>query len=152
MFRRLGFLLPLALAGFYEAMTERIPALAFGDPLGPRVFPRLIVAGLIVSSVLWFLESTIADKREKDAMEISDNKHFFTAMAVTGCLLLYIVALVPLGYVLSTLAFLLILTSYFNKGKWATNVASSVAFPVASYLLFTKVLGVALPSGSLLPL
>lgn len=145
--KRLGFLIPLALAGFYELMTERIPALAFGDPLGPRVFPRLIVAGLVLSAVLWFLESRPGE--ESTAAEPAGHHHVIAALAAAACLLVYVVALVPLGYVLSTLAFLLLLTNYLNRGHWATNVATSVAFPVASYLLFTRVLGVSLPAGAL---
>lgn len=150
-YTRLGFLLPLVLAAFYEFMTERIPSLAFGDPLGARAFPRLIVAGLVLSAVLWAFEDRGTAKTSEAFTEHPEGNHYVAALAVAAAVLVYILALAPLGYVISTLVFLLVLTSYFNKGKWIANVATSVMFPVASYLLFTKLLGVALPYGELLP-
>ena len=62
---------------------------------------------------------------------------------------IYFAVFVPLGYLISTSIYLLALTAYFNRGKWAANVLTSVLFCVISYLLFTKVLGVALPRGVL---
>jgi putative tricarboxylic transport membrane protein len=54
-----------------------------------------------------------------------------------------------LGYVLATSIYLLVLTSYFNRGKWVANVLTSVLFSLISYLMFTKLLGVNLPPGIL---
>jgi putative tricarboxylic transport membrane protein len=38
---------------------------------------------------------------------------------------------------------------YFNRGKWVANVMTSVLFPIISYFMFTKALGVNLPAGIL---
>jgi putative tricarboxylic transport membrane protein len=151
-YTRLGFILPLVLAGFYEFMTERIPSLAFGDPLGARAFPRLIVAGLVLSAVLWVFEDRVTAKLPDVFTEHTEGNHFTAVLAVAACTLAYVLALVPVGYVISTLLFLLVLTNHFNKGKWVANIATSVLFPVTSYVLFTKLLGVPLPYGDLLPL
>lgn len=146
--RRFGFAIPLVVAGFYWFLTERIPHLAFGDPLGPRVFPRLLAAGLVVSAGLWLLETRSAAGPEAGAADTGGG-HFAAAAAVAGLLLVYAVLLVPVGYVLSTIVFLLVLTFYFHRAAPVTNVAVSVLFPILTYLAFTRLLGVSLPAGHL---
>ena len=37
----------------------------------------------------------------------------------------------------------------FNSGKWIANTLTAVLFAIGSYVLFVKVLGVALPTGIL---
>jgi putative tricarboxylic transport membrane protein len=62
---------------------------------------------------------------------------------------IYFLVFVPLGYIVSTAIYLLVLTAYFNRGKWTANVLTSLLFCVVSYLLITKALGVAMPRGVL---
>ena len=62
---------------------------------------------------------------------------------------IYIVTFEPLGFVLSTAIYLLVLTAYFNRNRWLMNVLTSVLFAVISYFMFTKLLGVNLPLGIL---
>jgi len=54
-----------------------------------------------------------------------------------------------LGYVIATTIYLIGLMAYFHRGKWTTNVVTSVLFCVGSYVMFTKVLGVNLAKGIL---
>ena len=62
---------------------------------------------------------------------------------------IYIATFEPLGFVLSTAIYLLVLTAYFNRNRWLMNVLTSVLFAVISYFMFTKLLGVNLPLGIL---
>jgi putative tricarboxylic transport membrane protein len=61
----------------------------------------------------------------------------------------YAVAFIPVGYLLSTAAFLMALMSYLNPRRLLVNLAFSVLFPVAVYLLFGFGLHITLPAGVL---
>ena len=69
-------------------------------------------------------------------------------VAFTG---LYFFLFEPLGFVVSSSAYLLAMTMYFNPGKTMSNALVSLLFPVACYLIFTRVLGAELAPG-ILPL
>jgi putative tricarboxylic transport membrane protein len=54
-----------------------------------------------------------------------------------------------LGFIIATAVYLLALTTYFNRGKWIANISTSILFPVITYVMFTKGLGVSLARGVL---
>ena len=56
----------LLLAAVYFYATAQIPSLEIGDPLGPKAFPRLLTAVLIVA-VLLLIAEMIVSKRGKQA-------------------------------------------------------------------------------------
>ena len=67
-------------------------------------------------------------------------------VAFTG---LYFFLFEPLGFVLSSSAYLFAMTMYFNRGKTVANALVSLLLPIACYLVFTRVLGVELAPGIL---
>ena len=149
---RVIFVCTLILAGVYFYATEQLPTLEIGDPLGPKAFPRLLGVGLIITAIVLFLEILRARKAPAVAAEPHDPLHrgaLLAVAAVVGWTFLYFVAFERLGYVLATAIYLLALTGYFNRGKRMANVLTSVLFPIISYLMFTKLLGVNLPPGIL---
>lgn len=149
---RIILVLTLALAALYFYATAQIRVYEFGDPLGPRAFPQLLGVGLLVVAALLFVEIWRARKARsgKEApRQAGDPRHLLVVAGVVAWTAAYFAVFVPLGYVLSTTVYLLVLTACFNRGKWVANVLASVLFCVLSYLMFTKVLGVSLPRGVL---
>lgn len=149
---RIIFALILVLAAVYFYATAQIPTLEIGDPLGPKAFPRLLGIGLLITAALLFMEMWRARKNQprNDATpQNGDRRHLLIVGAVAVWTGLYFAAFEPLGYVLSTIIYLLALTAYFHRGKWVTNVLTSVLYGVLSYLLFSTALGVTLPKGVL---
>ena len=146
---RVIFVLILVLAGLYFWATQQIPSLEIGDPLGPKAFPRLLGIGLLLTAALLAWEMWKARKEpRKPAAEGLKSE----AMVVGGVAVwtwLYFLAFEPLGFMIATALYLLGLTSYFNRGKWTTNVVTSILFPICTYFLFTKALGVNLARGFL---
>jgi putative tricarboxylic transport membrane protein len=140
----------LVLAGVYFWATSQIPTLEIGDPLGPKAFPRLLGGGLLVCAAMLLAEILKARKSEpaaaapEDAEDTSTYKIVAGVVVVTG---IYFALFEPLGYAVSTSLFLLVMTSYFNKGKLWTNVLTSVLYSFISYYLFSSQLGVNLPRG-----
>ena len=154
---RVIFVCTLILAGVYFYATEQLPSLEIGDPLGPKAFPRLLGIGLVITAVVLLLEIL----RSRKILAASPGRAPATApdpasrgaLAVVGAVavstFVYFMLFERLGYVLATTLYLLVLTGYFNRGKWVANVLTSVLFPLVSYLMFTKLLGVTLPPGIL---
>jgi putative tricarboxylic transport membrane protein len=144
-------LLTLGLAGLYLYATESLPKLEVGDPLGPKAFPRLLVVGLLISAAMLYSEmrqkpgtNVAADIPE----EVQERPSPKLIGAIVIWTFIYFSVFEWLGYIISTTAYLVVLTAYFNRGKWVANIASSVLFSVLSYLLF-KLLETSLPPGLL---
>jgi putative tricarboxylic transport membrane protein len=153
---RVIFVCTLVLAALYLYATEQLPTLEIGDPLGPKAFPRILGAGLILTAVLLFVEMVKARKTAPADREAPPGKpgERGAPMVVAGVVVwtfLYFLVFERLGYVLATTLYLLPLTMYFNKRKTVMNVLTVVLFCIGSYLMFTKVLGVNLAPG-ILPL
>jgi putative tricarboxylic transport membrane protein len=68
---------------------------------------------------------------------------------VVGWTALYFGMFDRAGYLLATVVYLLPMMAVFNRDKWVANVLTSVLWGVGSYVLFVKILGVALPVGIL---
>jgi putative tricarboxylic transport membrane protein len=147
----------LVLAGCYAWMTEQVTVLAFGDPLGPRAFPRILTAALLITVVLLLFEMFFSkhDKKAEpapettragDAAQDGPGTRWVIPATVTATAL-YFFLFEPLGFVISSSVYLLAMTMYFNPGKVVANALVSLLVPVTCYLLFSQVLGVDLARG-----
>jgi putative tricarboxylic transport membrane protein len=146
----LVFIVVLAAVYFYA--TAQIPSLEIGDPLGPKAFPRLLGIALVVTGAMLFAEIVRA-RREKGRLvekpKPLDHGHLPVIAAVVAFTAVYLAFFDWLGYVLATTPYLLGLMAYFHRGKWLSNILTSVLFSVLSYVLFTRVLEVSLARGIL---
>lgn len=132
--------------------------------MGPRVMPTVVSLGLLVSGVLLVLtaarrhdegiEETLLDERsEHELAELLDPDEapvpWRGLVVVLGLLVLFAVAFIPLGFILSTALFLGVVTTWADPGRWVRNWIFAAALPVAVYFLFTELLMVSLPAGVL---
>ena len=149
---RVIFVCTLILAGAYFYATEQLPSLEIGDPLGPKAFPRLLGIALVITAFVLLFE-IIKRKPPPPKATAGATPEVRAAPALIGavalCTLLYFLAYERLGFIIATTLYLLVLMGYFNRGKWVANVLTSVLFPIISYFMFTKALGVNLPAGIL---
>jgi len=152
MAERVIFVCTLLLAGAYFWATENLPSLEIGDPLGPKAFPRLLGAALLITAVFHVLEMIRARKSALVAQEKKDPVDRVSYMVVGGVSIwtfLFFLVFEWLGYMIAGSIYLVVLMSVFNKGKWLMNVLTAVLFSIGSYLLFTKGFGVNLARGLL---
>lgn len=70
-------------------------------------------------------------------------------MGLSALLAVYFLALVPLGYLLSTVALLLVLLVVFSRLRVTPAIGIAAGATLASYALFKWALGVQLPGGLL---
>jgi putative tricarboxylic transport membrane protein len=139
----------LLLAAVYLYATAQIPTLEIGDPLGPKAFPILLGIVLIVAVILLFFETLKKDSAPVAKAPRGSLQHLWLIGGVTVWTALYFGVFDRVGYLVSTTIYLLVMTAVFNRGKWLANVLTSVLWSVGSYVLFVKILGVALPAGLL---
>ncbi|HET7357139.1 MAG TPA: tripartite tricarboxylate transporter TctB family protein [Nocardioidaceae bacterium] len=140
--------------------------------LGPRVAPLTIgVAAVLVSIALVVRGLRPGSRPEAEAVPPDESGTTASAsdeagdgaeepaasswqthsrLIVTfGLLTVYILVFIPLGYVVSTFAFLLALATYTEPRKVLRNSLFAAAFAVVVYLVFTRGLQVQLPPGLL---
>ena len=150
----------IVFAAAYLYATGQITMLDFGDPIGPRLFPYVVCSLFVLGALILLLESrssrrTTADDPIADAPRQSKNaqqrRSLWMIAAVLGWTLLYLLVFERLGYIISTVTFLLGLTLYFYRGRWQISLAVSALVPVLGYLVFHHLLNVNLPAG-LMPL
>lgn len=146
------FAVTLVLAAVYFYATAQIPSLEIGDPLGPKAFPRLLGIGLLIAAGILLVEILRARKAPPVAAADDEQKeppHWPLLGGVVAWTAAYFAVFTTLGFMLATAAYLIGMTAWFNRGRWTTNILTSVLFAVISYLMFTKLLGVNLARGFL---
>jgi len=146
-------LVSVIIAIIYLLAAWRLPAVQIGDPLGPKLFPILLGAGLLFCSVLLLLESRgrLAEGRSWKPWPYGFRTGLFPVVTTMLGLLVYTLLYEILGFLLDTTLFLLIALICLNHKQWKVNILVSIGFSAIVYALFAKFLGVALPKG-LIPL
>ena len=147
------------LAAVYFYAIEQIPVLQIGDPMGAKAVPRLLGVLLLVSAALLWIENRSGARsarreeapavRDADAAAPTGRKHLWVVAAVVLWTALYFALFEVLGYAVATSLYLLVLTAYFNPGRWLANASTALLFSFASYLALTRIFGASLAAGVL---
>jgi putative tricarboxylic transport membrane protein len=135
----------------YLYADSQIPDPVIADPLGPKAFPALIGAGLVLSGLLLSVE---AWKKRHAAARIPDmtpgeKRYYLILIGMVVWTVAYYTAFEPVGYVPSTMIYLFGLLMYFNRGRLWVNAVIAICFTGAAYAVFARFLGVSMPAGIL---
>lgn len=135
----------LCLAVFYTYWAfADLSFLSSTGRLGPGFFPRIVGLLLIVACIL-----TLAGdlKERQDAGGLSS---FWRITVIVAALSgAFILLLQILGGPLAMVVYMLATLSVLNPGRSMQNVAISIGFPVALFLLFDRWLNASIPQDSL---
>lgn len=151
----------LVLGAGYLILARAIPDRVFFDPVGPRIFPTLVAIGIIACgvSLLWpvMMRATAGTTLVREGTEAtqpreSEASRLASVLILASVILVYALLVEPVGYIITTTALLLLISSYFNRGRHLQNVAVSVLMTLAIYFGFTEFLRIGLPRGLLAPL
>lgn len=140
--RVLGLAL-IGLAAFAAYQASRFQVIFSYEPVGPKAFPMLlsaVLAGLSLVLVIRPGENGAWPSRTV-ALKL---------VLVLGVLLAYALLFTRAGYVLSTGLAVLALAGCSGPG-WGKAMIGALLMAVVSYYLFTRGLGISLPSGHWLP-
>jgi putative tricarboxylic transport membrane protein len=152
MANRTIFAFTVILAAVYLYATEQFPVLEVSDPLGPKAFPRLIVAGLLLTAGLFLADISRVPRNETGGGGEKVPLRWRQYLIVGGVVIwtgLYFAVFKWLGYTIATAGYILALTTFFHRGKWTANLLTSALYSFISYLMFAKLLDVPLPRGIL---
>jgi putative tricarboxylic transport membrane protein len=145
--------LGLVALGIYMLVSSRSIAIPAGEhSIGPRFFPY-VVGGLLVVVGLWLAIAVWrGDRAEPEGSEdvAEDASTDWRTVAVIVAVLVAYVALInPLGYLIATVGLFAGVAWSLGARGWRGLVIFSILVPFATYMLFTRALGVYLPNGLL---
>ncbi|WP_199615723.1 tripartite tricarboxylate transporter TctB family protein [Paenibacillus alkalitolerans] len=121
--------------------SRNISTSAYGSNVGPNIFPLgLGIILLLLSARLFYETFRYPDKANKK--EGLDYKRFFI---ILGAAVAYALLLEPIGYVITTFAFLALSFQVMERGGWWKTLVISGAFSIGVYYLFVEVLQGSLP-------
>ncbi len=116
------------------------------DPLGPSAFPTILGwSGLILAAAQMVLAWSGRRATEEAPASL---RHHLKPFLLFGLLIVYALALDLAGYILATIAFVLISLLLLGETLWRGCVVS-VGFSAGFYYLFVKILKINLPAGIL---
>jgi putative tricarboxylic transport membrane protein len=135
----------LCLAVFYTywAFTE-LSFLSSTGRLGPGFFPR-VIGVLLIGACLFTLAGDMR-KRQSEGGPSSFWRIMLLVAALTGA---FILLLEILGGPLAMVFYMLATLTVLNRGKMVQNIAISVGFPLALFLLFDLWLDASSPPDAL---
>jgi putative tricarboxylic transport membrane protein len=120
--------------------------------IGADFFPKIISSALVLTGLLLAAGAYRAARKQAETRESAVKSNYVEFAAVIGLFLVYILALKPLGFIVSTAPFtfllILVLSPRENRGYLLFAVIAA-AVTIAAYFLFVKVFYVMLPSGIL---
>lgn len=133
----------------YGIQAIGLPRAPIGNPMAPIYFP-LGLAGLMVflGALLFITEARKGlnsdDKNKRPKFHFESMKLIF---AVILFCLIYTVLFERLGFVLSTIIFLMSMLMVVNGAKkWVQNAVITVGFSLGAWYLFVQVFQISLPT------
>jgi putative tricarboxylic transport membrane protein len=121
--------------------------------VGPGMVPRIVAAGLLLLGALLVREALAGGFRGVDEEGERRLGMNWAAFAwITAGIVLYGLAIVKLGFVVSSMALFMLVARGFGSRRWLLNLFVSALLAAAIFALFNYGLGLTLPAGVLAPL
>jgi putative tricarboxylic transport membrane protein len=135
----------LCLAVFYTYWAfADLSFLSSTGRLGPGFFPRIVGLLLIVACVLT-LAGDLKERRDEGGL----SSFWRIALIVAVLSGVFILLLEVLGGPLAMVLYMLAMLSLLNPGRSVQNIAISIGFPLALFLLFDRWLNASIPPDAL---
>lgn len=112
------------------------------DQIGPRFFPYLIAAGLVLTGAMMIIECL--KHQAPLSSEVMDPMALMTlGIALVSCVLL----LERLGFIVSVTVLFTLVARAFNSRRWLRDGLVGLVLAVIVFFVFTRGLGLSLPTG-----
>lgn len=140
-----------AIGFLYTITTFTLPAAAMGHPNEPKIFPALLGISLLILGVVLVIQeikklSNNTDKKEE--MKFGRCEKQIALTVANG--FVYALLFNPIGYVFSTIIFLIAELFVFSGFKtWKKSLLVAVVFSAIAYAIFDVLLGIYLPKSFL---
>jgi putative tricarboxylic transport membrane protein len=149
----LAAVLPVcAVLYLWQALTVPEPPRLLQVSVG--AFPVVVAIALVASALLCAVV-TLRDRRPAaapptDAGSETEVSSWRDVIVGIGALIALPATFEPLGYVVVATAFIGGVATYYAPEKLVRNLVVGIALAIASYVLFTRYLGILLPPGAVL--
>lgn len=138
----------LALGVFIAVETAMLRSGPGYAAIGPKLFPWLVAAGLLLVGVALLYEARAGAVAQPAGFQLEVPP----ALAVTVGLVLQMVLMKPAGFVIASAVLFVAVAYAFGSRRFALNAAVGLVLCTATYVAFTRGLGLVLPAGLLAPL
>jgi putative tricarboxylic transport membrane protein len=138
-----GFVLVLGV--FVAVETAMLRTGPGYSAIGPKLFPWLVAAGLLVVGAALLYEA----RAGAIAHPVGFDLDLPPALAVTAGLVLQMVLMKPAGFVIASAVLFVAVAYAFGSRRLALNAAVGLILCTATYIAFTRGLGLVLPAGVL---
>ncbi len=159
--RRVDFALSIAVVAFglfigVSSLVAKTPTVVF-DPIGPYGFMRVIATAFIVFGTILIVrqiraaraglppESVARGSEDEEGHPASARR----ALAMMVATFAYPILMAPLGYVITTIVYVIGGVAILNERSWKWVVPLAVVYALATFLIFASMLRVPLPLGPL---
>lgn len=136
-------------AVIYLIGAWRLPRFTLTAVVDAHVFPLVLGAILLVLSILYYVQAGGAEQRKAQSQPLLLGVDIPLLLKLFGATLVYSLVLSPLGYLLSTVAFLIGTMRLLGVSGWVKHIGISVAFSLVTYMAFAYLLGIPLSRGIL---
>jgi putative tricarboxylic transport membrane protein len=143
--------LVLLFSGIYGLIFGlELPLGSLREP-GPGMLPICLSSLLTLSGILWFI------RRKKERTEKKEGKttlfgvlgKLTTPLKIVTATGAFILALEPIGYLLTSLIYVFLLFSWISRYRLWMSIGLSLAIGFGSWYFFGRILSVQLPRGFL---
>jgi putative tricarboxylic transport membrane protein len=139
-------LLGICLAYGYAAwftMDDGLAPFMRRNPIWPSTFPKVLsILGIIATlAILLGFEKTEPKEAEIDYRHLGDY-HLWQALFLLGLMVVYALCLRPLGFLISTSAFLILGSFILGERKWHVMLPVALIATLTVWYLVQQVLGI----------
>ncbi len=135
MFDRYASIVFIAIGVSLFFYSQTLTTSSTGGSIGPKELPMFLAVALTAISLI----NLVAAIRTKPSAKKGGGLEYRKFLVILGLLLLYVLLLEPLGYVISTFAFLVAAFQTMERGKVVQSALIAAAFSGGVYLLYVKV-------------
>ncbi|WP_438315828.1 tripartite tricarboxylate transporter TctB family protein [Sporosarcina sp. FA9] len=140
-------LILMAIAVFYLILSYQLPDFAFVQ-VDADALPKGLGFLLLILAVLLFVHNKPETEEEIEKRTLKKEDKMLLIYTLIS-LLLFVFFLEILGFVLSTVIFLIVTMRMFEYRNWTRSIIVSVVFSLILYFSFNYVLKIYLPQGIL---
>jgi len=139
----------IALAIFVAVETYRLPDAPGYAQVGPRLFPGLIAAGLLICGLLLSREALSGGFHKVATTRSPVDWAGF--LWVSGGVIIHMATIGWVGFIVASTVLFACVARAFGSRRPARDVVLGVALGTVTFVVFTQGLGLPLPAGLLAP-
>jgi len=142
-------IISIVLGLVYSITALRLPQMAMGDRLGPKIFPYFVGIVTIITGIAMILQDRNPEKRSKKVdFGFKEHKNVWIKIGLlTIAGIVFGLVIDGLGYMIATALFMFFVSMLINRRKLVQNIVIAVLFSVVTYFVFGVALKLSLPRG-----